>query len=176
MRKSGDEDRAVDADLVHRRHHLVSRDVIGPVRHTVPGSLRSVRLIGMDLGIDNCHRGNPFVRGEFGHCRRFVSRAQRRGALRAPAAVSTSQDRWSEPATRAASRASHLFLNFRNFACQQTRISSLICPVPSLRGALRDVTDVGRDAVDAAARGRAGRTRTAKSCRSDAPMPASSLR
>src|SRR5207247_2149375 len=36
--KGGDEDRAVDPDLVHRRHHLVTRDVIGPVRHTVPGS------------------------------------------------------------------------------------------------------------------------------------------
>src|SRR6476620_11272431 len=49
--------------------------------------------------------------------------------------------------TRAASRASRLFLNFRNFACQQTQISSLIRTVPSLR----DVTVVGRDAVDAAA-------------------------
>jgi hypothetical protein len=29
MRKRRDEDRAVDADFVHRRHHLVSRDVIG---------------------------------------------------------------------------------------------------------------------------------------------------
>jgi len=40
--KGGDEDRAVDADFVHRRHHLVTRDVIGPVRHTVPRSLRRV--------------------------------------------------------------------------------------------------------------------------------------
>src|SRR5262249_52950552 len=54
--KGGDEDRAVDADLVHRRHHLVTRDVIGPVRHTVPGSLRSVCLISVDLGIDDRHR------------------------------------------------------------------------------------------------------------------------
>src|SRR6476620_11870955 len=52
--------------------------------------------------------------------------------------------------TRAASRASRLFLNFRNFACQQTQISSLIRTVPSLRGRAH-VTDVGRDAVDAAA-------------------------
>jgi hypothetical protein len=29
---------------LHCRHHLVTRDVIGPVRHTVPGSLRGVRL------------------------------------------------------------------------------------------------------------------------------------
>src|ERR1700675_4198448 len=28
--------------------HLVARNVIGPVGHTVPGSLRSVRLIGVD--------------------------------------------------------------------------------------------------------------------------------
>ena len=56
-RKRGDEDRAVDADLVHRRHHLVAGDVIGPVRHGVPRPFRRVCLIGMDLGIDNGHRG-----------------------------------------------------------------------------------------------------------------------
>jgi len=55
---------AVDADLIHRRHHLVTRDVIGPVRHTVPGSLRGVRLIGMDLGIDDSHRGSSSVLSE----------------------------------------------------------------------------------------------------------------
>src|SRR6266481_5367026 len=65
--EGGDEDRAVDADLVHRGHHLVTRDVIGPVRHTVPRSLRRVRLIGMDLGIDNRHRGSSSVLGDFGH-------------------------------------------------------------------------------------------------------------
>jgi hypothetical protein len=57
--KGGDEDRAVDADLVHCRHHLVTRDVIGPVRHCVPGSLWGVRLIGMDLRIDNRHWESP---------------------------------------------------------------------------------------------------------------------
>jgi hypothetical protein len=31
--KGGDEDRAVDADLVHRGHHLVTRNVIGPIRY-----------------------------------------------------------------------------------------------------------------------------------------------
>src|SRR5262245_32570284 len=56
--KGGDKDRAVDADLVHRRHHLVTRNVIGPVRHTVPGSIRSVRLISVDLGVDDRHRGS----------------------------------------------------------------------------------------------------------------------
>ena len=62
--KGGDEDRAVDADLVHRRHHLVTRDVIGPVRHTVPGSLWRVRLIGVDLGIDDRHRGSSSIAKE----------------------------------------------------------------------------------------------------------------
>src|SRR5262245_39367524 len=56
--KGRDEDRAVDADFVHRRHHLVTRNVIGPVRHTVPGSLRSVRLISVNLRIDDRHRGH----------------------------------------------------------------------------------------------------------------------
>ena len=56
QRKRRDEDRAVDADLVHRRHHLVTGDVIRPVRHAVPRSLRRVRLVGVDLGIDNHHR------------------------------------------------------------------------------------------------------------------------
>jgi hypothetical protein len=59
--KGGDEDRAVDADFVHRRHHLVTGHLIGPVRHAVPGSLRRVRFIGMDLGIDDGHRGGSFV-------------------------------------------------------------------------------------------------------------------
>jgi hypothetical protein len=34
------------------------RNVIGPIRHTVPGSLWSVRLIGVDLGIDDHHQGS----------------------------------------------------------------------------------------------------------------------
>jgi hypothetical protein len=63
--EGGDEDRAVDADLVHRRHHLVPRDVIGPVRHGVPGSLGSVRLISVDLGIDDRHRESSCVRRKF---------------------------------------------------------------------------------------------------------------
>ena len=51
--KGRDEDRAIDADLVHRRHHLVAGDVSRPVRNRVPGPLRRVGLIGMNLGIDN---------------------------------------------------------------------------------------------------------------------------
>jgi hypothetical protein len=57
--KSGDKDGAVDADLVHRRHHLVTRDVSGPIRHRVPGPFRRVRFIDVDLGIDDRHRGAP---------------------------------------------------------------------------------------------------------------------
>src|SRR5262249_42931213 len=39
-------------------HHLVPSDVIGPVWHAVPGSLRCVCLIGVDLGIDDRHRSS----------------------------------------------------------------------------------------------------------------------
>jgi hypothetical protein len=70
----------------------------------------------------------------------------------------------------------HRFLNFRNFVCQRTQISSLIRAVPSHRGALRNVINAGRDAVDAAAPLTMALVRTAKSCRSDAPWLASSLR
>jgi hypothetical protein len=38
--------------------------VIGPVWHAVPGSLRGVRLIGMDLGIDDSHRRSSSVLSE----------------------------------------------------------------------------------------------------------------
>src|SRR5215471_20044644 len=62
--KGRDEDRSVDADLAHRHDHLVARNVIGPVRHTVPRSLRSVRFISVDLGIDNRHRGHTDVQVE----------------------------------------------------------------------------------------------------------------
>jgi hypothetical protein len=49
---------AVDGNVIHRRHHLVARYVIGPVRHAVPRPLRRVRLIGVDLGIDDHHRAS----------------------------------------------------------------------------------------------------------------------
>ena len=58
-----------------------------------------------------------------------------------------------------------------------TQISSLSLAVPSHRGALRNVINAGRDAVDAAGTARrAVPTRTAKSCGPDASTPASSLR
>src|SRR6266481_9442679 len=73
------------------------------------------------------------------------------------------------------------FLKFRNFACQRTQITSISITVLPTEGRAH-VTNAERDAMDAAASGeqmRAGRMmlmRTAKSCRSDAPMLASSLR
>src|SRR5262249_35706078 len=59
------EDRAIDANLVHRRDHLVAGDVVGPVRHRVPRALRRVRLVGVDLGIDDRHRRRSSVLSEF---------------------------------------------------------------------------------------------------------------
>jgi hypothetical protein len=78
-RKGGNEDRAVDADLVHCRHHLVTRGVIGPIRHMVPGSLRGVGLIGMDLGIDDRHRGRSSAEA-------LISGQPPSGWLRSPSA------------------------------------------------------------------------------------------
>ena len=69
-------------------------------------------------------------------------------------------------------RHSGRFLLFRNFACQRTQISSLIRAVPSPRGALANVINVGRDAVDAGGvldeqcrRGRRSRVVLAPQCR-----------
>src|SRR6476646_11768432 len=72
--------------------------------------------------------------------------------------------------------------NQKYFPSPPTQIRCISKPSRPDRGALRTSRNAGRDAVDAAASGeqqRAGRMmlqRTAKSCRSDAPMPASSLR
>ena len=59
--KGGDEDRAVDPHLVHRRHHLITGDVVGPVRHAVPGPLRGVRFVSVNLGIDDRHRSSSSI-------------------------------------------------------------------------------------------------------------------
>jgi hypothetical protein len=73
------------------------------------------------------------------------------------------------------------FAKIFRFAPDPNQFTDSHCLGPH-RGALRTSRNAGRDAVDAAASGeqqRAGRmalTRTAKSCRSGAPMPASSLR
>ena len=72
--------------------------------------------------------------------------------------------------------------NQKYFPSPPTQIRCISKPSRPDRGALRTSRNAGRDAVDAAASGeqqRAGRMmpkRTAKSCGSDAPMPASSLR
>ena len=74
-----DIDRAVDADLIHRRHHLVAGDVSGPVfRNAVPRPLRRVRGIGVDLGIDDYGRPRGGIRSA--HQRRS-SRGERRRDL-----------------------------------------------------------------------------------------------
>ncbi len=65
QRKGGDENRAVHADLVQRRDHLVTGDVIGPIRHAVPRPFRCVRLIGVNLRIDDRHRGAPLTLSGF---------------------------------------------------------------------------------------------------------------
>jgi len=56
-----DEDRAMNADLVHRRDHFVARHMCGPVRHAMPRPLRVVGVIGVDLRINNHHCSNAFV-------------------------------------------------------------------------------------------------------------------
>jgi hypothetical protein len=58
--------------------------VVGPIRHAVPRPLQRVRLIGMDLGIDDRHRGSSSVLGEFGWHSRLVSRGQFREPKEAP--------------------------------------------------------------------------------------------
>src|SRR4029453_4305041 len=75
--KGGDEDRAVDADRVHGRHHLVTGDVIGPIWDTVPGPVRGVRLIGVDLGIDDRHRDAPPCEAGFITCGRIGPEVRR---------------------------------------------------------------------------------------------------
>ena len=94
-------------------------------------------------------------------------------------------DRGDLPVGQFVDRRVKLFFGFseKYFGFHAPQINSRTVPVPAHRGAFRDRH--GRwagDAVDAAASGeqqRAGRMmlkRTAKSCRSDAPMLASSLR
>ena len=100
QRKGRDEDRAIDADLVHRRHHLVTRDVIGPVRHAMPGPLRAVRLIGMDLGIDNRHRSLRCFASDFGQYGRCVSRWYGRCAAMRVAVRCMDQRPWGGLAQR----------------------------------------------------------------------------
>ena len=68
------------------------------------------------------------------------------------------------------------FPNFRNFACQRTQISSLIRTVPSQQRGVRTSRTWGGMRWTRAVRVTNVLTRTSKSCGSDAPMLASSLR
>jgi hypothetical protein len=47
--------RAVDADRIHRRHHLVTGDLRRPVQRRRPWPARMVALIGMHLRVDDGH-------------------------------------------------------------------------------------------------------------------------
>src|SRR6266403_3246516 len=110
---------------------------------------------------------------------RFASRRQPHAAKRSPGFVADF-----------ARRANHFVFSEmvvqpllqKYFASPPTQIRCISKPSRPDRGALRTSRNAGRDAVDAAASGeqqRAGRMmlqRTAKSCGSDAPMLASSLR
>ena len=58
-REGGDVDGAVNANLVHRRHHLVAGNVRRPVWHAVPRSLPGVCRISMNLGVNDCCVGRP---------------------------------------------------------------------------------------------------------------------
>jgi hypothetical protein len=65
----------------------------------------------------------------------------------------------------------------KDFASPQTQISNISLTVPSHRGALRNVINAGRDAVDAdALKDERRLMRTAKSCGPDAPTLVSSWR
>ena len=81
---------------------------------------------------------------------------RQKSAISLAAFGSDSQD---EDKVRRAAAPSHRrhprqFLIFRNFTCQLPQISNISPAVPSHRGALRNVTDAGRDAVDAGSVGR----------------------
>ena len=57
----GDQQRAVDADGVHRRHHVVARDLRRAVQHRGPGPAGMIALVGVNLGIDRQHGFDPFA-------------------------------------------------------------------------------------------------------------------
>jgi hypothetical protein len=49
----------VDADRVHRGHHLVAGDLRRPVQCADPGAARVVAFIGVNLGIEYRHSFRP---------------------------------------------------------------------------------------------------------------------
>jgi len=58
--------RPIDADRVHRCHHLVAGDLSRPRQESAPRTLRTIPLVGIDLGVNrgtpSCHRTCPFPR------------------------------------------------------------------------------------------------------------------
>ena len=48
-----DQERAVHADLVHGRHHVVAGDFVGAVQEAEPRASGAVPLVGVNLGIDD---------------------------------------------------------------------------------------------------------------------------
>ena len=77
--KGGYEDRAVNADRIHRYHHLVASDMVGPVRYRVPGAVRRVGGIDMDLGINNGHGGGSSAHDGFLVLQQFAAVSSRGG-------------------------------------------------------------------------------------------------
>jgi len=66
--KGADEDRTVDTDRIHRRHHLIAVNMVGPFVRRVPGTVRwipgTVRRIGgiyVDLRINDRHGTVPLL-------------------------------------------------------------------------------------------------------------------
>ena len=54
-----DQQRAVDADGVHRRHHVVARDLGRAVKNRGPRPARMVAFVGVNLDIDRQHATPP---------------------------------------------------------------------------------------------------------------------
>jgi hypothetical protein len=53
-----DDDRGVDADRIHRRHHLLAARRCRAVQLADPGPARMVALVGVHLDVDYRHRGS----------------------------------------------------------------------------------------------------------------------
>src|SRR5579872_3515858 len=58
-RERRDQHRAVDANLVHRRDHLVTRDFRRSMQRALPRPAGMIALVGMHLDVDDRHGGPP---------------------------------------------------------------------------------------------------------------------
>ena len=56
-----DQQRTVDADGVHGRHHVVARDLRRSVQKARPGAAGVVALVGVHLGVYRDHDSQPFI-------------------------------------------------------------------------------------------------------------------